>query len=336
MNQTRERVRNAHLCFLQSNQNQNASREHINSELIERYLAWKKTQRPSAAITYRLWVTRFQQFVNKDPEDLEIDDFVAFSESIQGKYAEGTIRNAHLIVHNYLKFYSDEGKLGFSIRLVTIPEAESNSRRVVTEEEVRKMLNSMTRNSPLEMRDELIVRILHNTGMRLAELTTINIDDINDTQSVIITTKKNKRKKKRIVFWTNETDDLMRQYLEWRKQQSFETNALFVALGRGGDLGWRISRQTVELVIKRVCRNANLSKSICPHSFRHAFIHRMARKCIPDSIIIRLTGHSTPAMISDYTVLSRPETEMFFMMGNGQEVPGMHGSAWNDVMSAII
>lgn len=315
-----------HLCYLQSKTKY--TKKRTNEELIEEFLSWKKSYRPCAANRYRSWVTRFQVFVNKNPESLVFQDFVAFSDTIRDKYAPKTIQYAHNIIHNYLRFYSEQGRLGFPLYFVRVPRARAESHRVVTEKEVALILKSMVRSTPIGMRDELIVRLLYDTGVRVGELVSINVEDTNETPSVIIETEKTVDE--RIVFWTDEADRLLRKYLEWRRRQGFKSHALFVGMSKGNG-GHRLTARSVERVIKRLCQQSNVNERTCPHSFRHAFIHRMARRGLTDAVVARLVGHRTTHSVIKYTHLSRMETEAFYKHGNSRV-----GDRWNEHNLSVV
>src|SRR4051812_17389126 len=73
--------------------------------LVEDYLAWKQSYTKSAATAYRLWVERFQHFIQKQPEEITVKDVSRFLTYIKPMYAEMNVQFAMNIVHNYLQFY---------------------------------------------------------------------------------------------------------------------------------------------------------------------------------------------------------------------------------------
>lgn len=307
------------LCFLQSTeQNSSLSKPVTNLELVEEFIAWKRTHSPWAAERYQIWVNRFQQFVNKAPEELKFQDFVAFSDSIRDEYAPMSVQYAHNIIHNYLRFYMEQGRLGFPLYFVRVPRARAESHYSITPSEYQVILSVLTSQDVISLRNHAIVRLLHDTGMRVGELVSLETDGIGNDLSAVILTEKTVRQRR--VFWTSETDEVVQRYLASRKAMNNETKALFVGIG-GGQAGFRLSCRSVERVIKQLCKRAQVTDRICPHSFRHAFIHRMARKGLPDAIIARMVGHTTPHTVSHYTQLSRPEMEAFYREGSGEKRP---------------
>jgi integrase/recombinase XerD len=108
------------------------------------------------------------------------------------------------------------------------------------------------------------------------------------------------------VFWNADTEHILQRYLVERVNRGpAEEDALFVSWKR--KMVKAITGRTVERMFKRVLKEAGISKRLTPHSFRHAFIHRLAKLGVPDAIIAQLVGHGSPNAIANYTKLSRPE-----------------------------
>ena len=157
---------------------------------------------------------------------------------------------------------------------------------------------------PANLRDLAMIMLLHDTGMRLGELLSLEIEDIQEDRSAVIRTEKTMRSRR--VFWNTGTDDVLQQYLVDRVNNGpVDIDALFITkcLRTSKPIGNR----TVERSFKVAFQRAGLIRKLCPHSFRHAFIHRLAKLGVPDAIIAQLVGHSTPTTIAHYTKLSRPE-----------------------------
>ncbi len=275
-----------------------------NHELVEEYLSWKRSYTSAAPRCYRLWVERFQAFVNKPPEALSHTDYASFAESLSGRHAPKGIQFALNVVHNYLRFYFEQGRLRFPLYLARVPRARSNSHEAITEGEYQRLVAYLKCCQPLPLRNLAILMLLHDTGLRIGELLSLEIEDIEQDCSAVVKTEKTVRDRR--VFWNPDTDLILQQYLVERINHGpAECDALFVADGRFADRV--ISRRSVERMLRQTLVHAGIQTKLCPHSFRHAFIHRLARLSVPDAIIAQLVGHSTPATIAHYTKLSRPE-----------------------------
>ena len=286
--------------------NQDMGLAQSNHELIEEYLAWKRSYSKTAYRSYRIWITRFQEFVNKPPEMLRHTDYVSFAQNLQGKHAPRGIEYALNVVHNYLRFFAEQGRLRFPLYLARVPRGYAQSHEAVTEEEYRKIIGACHTETMRSLRDLAIVMLLHDTGMRIGELLSLEVEDIEEDCSAVIRTEKTVRDRR--VFWNPDTDNVLHRYIVERVNNcKGDTDALFVSKKSPAGIATALSGRSIERVFQTFLKNAGIDRKLCPHSFRHSFIHRLAKLGVPDAIIAQLVGHSTPNTISNYTKLSRPE-----------------------------
>ncbi len=276
-----------------------------NEDLIEEYLSWKQSYSKSAYLSYRLWVTRFQAFVNKPPEEIRLGDYTAFAQSLQGHRASRGIEFALNVVHNYLRFYAEQGRLRLPLYLVRVPRGISNTHLAITEEEYRHIVNILRSMNPIPLRDLAIIMLLHDTGLRIGELMSLEIDAIEEDKSAVVHTEKTIRFRR--VYWNPDTDVILHNYLVERINSGPKDTEFLFATKRMGTSSRALNNRSVQRMFRRALKLSNIPRKLCLHSFRHSFIHRLAKLGVPDAIIAQLVGHSTPLTISHYTKLSRPE-----------------------------
>ena len=287
-----------------------------NHELVEEYLTWKQSYSKTAFRAYRVWVTRFQNAVNKTPELITPIDYATFAGGLQGRYAPRGIEFALNVVHNYLRFFSEQGRLRFPLYLIRVPKGYAQSHEAVTEEEYMKMIEVLRVKTPQSLRDLAIIMLLHDTGMRIGELLSLEVESVEEDCSAVIRTEKSIRERR--VFWNPDTDNVLQRYIVERVNEgSSNLDALFIA-GRSTN-NKALTRRTIERMFQIVLGKAGISRKLCPHSFRHSFIHRLAKLSVPDAIIAQLVGHTTPTTIAHYTKLSRPEFKHYALKQLGFE-----------------
>jgi integrase len=155
-------------------------------------------------------------------------------------------------------------------------------------------------------RDALLVRIPWRTGIRVSELIGIRVQDIDfDNRAIVIKVQKMRKRdgktvdRRRIVPVDQITLDMVREYLEWRKQFPYK-----------GDLLFPISRQRINQIFWKLGRRAGLNEigdpavskhtKLHPHVLRHTF----AIHCIKHGMTIerlqKILGHSSPTTTSVY------------------------------------
>lgn len=275
-----------------------------NESLVCQYLEWKSSYAPPAARMYARWVRLFQEATNKAPEAVTLGDWTAFARSLDGRFAPKSVEFALNIVHNYLRFWHEQGRLRrLPLYLARVPRAISQSHHAASEDEYRQMVKALRSEGNRSLRDLAIVMLLHDTGMRVGELAALEIEQIEEDASATIRTEKTAQRRR--VFWNRDTDEVLHELTVQRINSGAQSDWLFVAKRGGGETA--LTTRMMQRIIHRACELAGIERCLSPHSFRHAFIHRQAKLGTPDAIIAQLVGHSTPFTIAHYTKLSRPE-----------------------------
>jgi integrase/recombinase XerD len=279
-----------------------------NESLIKEYLEWKASYAKQASRAYAIWVRRFQEFTNLPPEHLTVSHWTTFAQTLEGRFASKSVQFAMNIIRNYLRFWNEQGRLrSLPLYLARVPTAISCTHNATTEDEYRRLVTELRLKGDEGLRDLTVVMLLHDTGMRVGELTSLEIEDVEEDCSAVIRTEKTVQRRR--VFWNQDTDEVLHRYLVQRINNGAKSDALFVR--KSGTPEIPLTTRSVERIVNLACKQANISRHLSPHSFRHAFIHRLAALGVPDAIIAQLVGHSTPFTISHYTKLSRTECEQF-------------------------
>ena len=183
----------------------------------------------------------------------------------------------------------------------------AESHAAISEEEYVQVVEALKRKGKDALRDLVIIMLLHDTGMRVGELVALEIEQIEEDLSATIRTEKTVQRRQ--VFWNQDTDDVLHQLIVERINSHAKEDFLFVRENAGCEKP--LTTRSVQRIVHEACKAAGITKHLSPHSFRHAYIHRLAKLSVPDAIIAQLVGHSTPYTISHYTKLSRPESEQF-------------------------
>jgi integrase/recombinase XerD len=169
------------------------------------------------------------------------------------------------------------------------------------EQQVEKIIGVTT-----NPRDALAVRIPWRSGVRVTELISLRIQDIDfETRSIVIKVQKMRKRdgkafeRRRIIPVDRKTLDKIKGYLEWRKP-----------FGYKGDLLFPITRQRVDQIYWKLGRRAGITdigdpaisqhRKLHPHILRHSF----AIHCIKNGMSIerlqKILGHSSPTTTAVY------------------------------------
>ncbi len=155
-------------------------------------------------------------------------------------------------------------------------------------------------------RDALLVRIPWRTGIRVSELIGIRVQDIDfDNRAIVIKVQKMRKRdgkaieRRRVVPIDQGTLDMVREYLEWRKQFPYK-----------GDLLFPITRQRVDQIYWKLGRRAGIKeigdpavsqhRKLHPHHLRHSFAIHCIKHGMSVSRLQKILGHSSPTTTSVY------------------------------------
>jgi integrase len=155
-------------------------------------------------------------------------------------------------------------------------------------------------------RDALLVRIPWRTGIRVSELIGIRIQDIDfDNRAIIIKVQKMRKRdgktieRRRVVPIDQGTLDMVREYLEWRKQFPYKGDLLFpITRQRVDQIYWKLGRR---VGIKEIGDPAvSKHRKLHPHHLRHSFAIHCVKRGMTIGRLQKILGHSSPTTTSVY------------------------------------
>ncbi len=272
---------------------------------IENYLAWKGTYATRACNNYRIWLERFNNRTKKSIGDVNIDDIIKFNSYLKTKFQPTTIQYATIIIKNFFEFHKLQGVSCISPSIIKVPRATACSYQPIVKDECLRLLSEIDTSSFVGLQRNIMVRILYETGIRVSELTDLNVSSINTSnKSAIISTKKTTQKRR--IVWGSETNSLLCDFIKIRK--SINTNpALFIGTKAGGEVSNRITTRSVQRTIKLLCEKAEIVSKITPHSFRHGKAHRILESGGNPKDVQAILGHVNP--VSSFVYLQWNDME---------------------------
>jgi len=237
---------------------------------------------------YSYIAEQFLEFIGYDRERINLESIEKFKEylAIEKGYSKSSI---YLYVRalqsfvNYLEV-NDIGRLKAPKRPQKVPN-------YLAGEEVRAILKSCS-----DIRERLIVELLVYTGIRVSELCSLRINDI-DLNGRTIRIRSGKGDKDRIVVFSEEMLPDLRSYISMIRSR-MKSEFLFPT-----SKSKKISPVTVEKIIRRIVARAGIQKKITPHTFRHTFATSLLRNGADLRTIQILLGHSSISTTQIYTHL---------------------------------
>lgn len=173
----------------------------------------------------------------------------------------------------------------------------------LTHEEYMRLLNIIGTKLPnvkqdnfeyVSKRDLLMVGLVLQTGLRISEVLSLTVNQI-DTENKRIRVL-GKGKKLRDVVFTDDVLTLLQDYIDVRNTIKIkDTDILFLSKN-----GKKMSRQNVNVNLKKYCERAGIDKNITPHSLRHTSITQMGESGMSVAKISAVAGHSSTTITSRY------------------------------------
>ena len=196
-----------------------------------------------------------------------------------------------------------------------IPKAEKTLPRIMGKEEVVDLLttpdNPETKDKPkspaLQIRDRAILEVLYATGLRVSELSGLDMNDVDMERRRLRTIGKGS-KEREVVFGKPAQEALERYINEGRpKLGARRTDALFL-----NRFGGRLTKRSVQEMVKRYSLQSTDTK-VHPHMLRHTFATHLLDGGADLRIVQELLGHSSPATTQIYTHVSLAQSRKEYL-----------------------
>lgn len=257
---------------------------------------------PKTIEGYRIDLKQFLAFLKKTNSPIYLVDRTVSREFIYHleakKFGRRSISRKISTLRAFYNYLSKEGKVkGNPFKLISTPKLPKRLPNFLTEDEANKILSLFINDSPLSLRDRAILELLYSSGVRVSEVVNINTNDLdlNDGEIAIL----GKGNKERIVLIGSFAISSLKKYIQdgrLKLLKDKENKALFL-----NKFGGRVTRRSIERMIKKVCHKLEIKKKITPHTFRHSFATHLLDRGADLRVVQELLGHSSLATTQLYT-----------------------------------
>ena len=181
--------------------------------------------------------------------------------------------------------------------LIQSPKLGKPLPHTLSERDVESLLAAPDTGSPLGQRDRAMLELLYATGLRVTELVSLRLDQVNLRQGVVRVTGKGS--KDRLVPLGEEAESWLEAYLKEGRRAILgarQSDDLFVT-----ERGAAMTRQAFWYLIKRHALVAGIAKHLSPHTLRHAFATHLLNHGADLRVVQMLLGHSDLSSTQIYT-----------------------------------
>ena len=184
---------------------------------------------------------------------------------------------------------------------ISMPKVGRPLPKALPEEDVEALLEAPDVEDPLGHRDRTMLEVLYATGLRVTELVSLRLSQININQGVVRIVGKGGRE--RLIPLGEESIEWLQEFIAGPRMEILlerQTDYLFPT--RRGD---RMTRQAFWHIIKRYAGKADISSSLSPHTLRHAFATHLLNHGADLRVVQMLLGHSDLSTTQIYTHVAR-------------------------------
>ena len=194
-----------------------------------------------------------------------------------------------LLYHRYIEQDPSE--------LLEMPRIEKHLPEVLTLDEIDAIIAHIDMSKAEGHRNRAIIEMLYGSGLRVSELVELKLSDIYRSEGYMrITGKGNKQ---RLVPISPEADKQFAYWLEDRAKLDIKPEAKDIAFLN--HYGRQLTRAMIFTIVKRLAKEAEISKTISPHTLRHSFATHLLQNGADLRIIQQLLGHESIVTTEIYT-----------------------------------
>jgi integrase/recombinase XerD len=255
----------------------------------------------------------FLEARGKNPLNADRDDLRAFLITLKARGLKfKTIDRIYSCLSAFYEFLIIEGLVEYNPILPFRKyylrryknDSDSEIRKLIGVEDASKLVNSV-----LDSRDRCILVLLFKTGMRVGELTSLDVGDI-DLDKGEVTLKLKKKRSNRVLFLDNEAIAVLQRWLAARRNRKCsDDKALFLS-----KIEKRITGRSVEEIIEKHAERlglhnpgARLEERFTPHCCRHWFVTHLLRAGMSRDFVKELRGDTRGEAIDIYNHIDRKE-----------------------------
>lgn len=270
------------------------------------YLRDVKKIAKNTELSYESDLRKWQEYLASegvtDVKDITREHLKAYIALLQKEGRKPTtISRSIASMKAFFHFMTREGYVPMDISdCMKAPKIEKKIPVILTQEETRRLLEQPKGNSPKELRDKAMLELLYATGIRVSELISLKLTDINLQMEYIVCSDGHKE---RIIPFGDVARDAVKAYLRDGRPKLLkvgENEYLFMNCS-GGEM----SRQGFWKLIKFYGKKAGITTELTPHTLRHSFAAHLVGNGADLKSVQEMMGHSDISTTQVYAQIKR-------------------------------
>ncbi|MEK6645806.1 MAG: site-specific tyrosine recombinase XerD [Candidatus Firestonebacteria bacterium] len=274
------------------------------------FLALERGFPKNTTDAYRIDIKRYFRYLDankiKTLGSVKPNDITNFLFLLKEKFAPTSIARKLAALRTFYKFLNAEEYLKYDPTIsIDTPKLWKKLPNVLTEAEVLVLLEQPNTTTDNGIRDRAVLELLYATGLRISELISLKLVDINSNEGYIKC--KGKGSKERIVpvgkialGWMEKYFVIRQKFVKEKSEILLQEEVLFL-----NRFGRKFSRVGMWKALKKHIKNTGIKKNITPHTLRHSFATHLLQHGADLRIVQELLGHSNISTTQIYTHVDR-------------------------------
>lgn len=279
-------------------------------DALQDYLNYLSVERGLSKNTLESYARDLRQYLSylKDKKRLKLSEttqttVIGYLLQLQAKgKATATLSRSLAAIKSYYHFLFREERIERDPTMnLDAPKQEKRLPRVLSVENVGRLLEQPDLKVPAGIRDRAMLEVLYATGLRVSELVFLKVSDVNLEMGYIKCWGKGS--KERIVPLGSVALKYVKHYLEHARRflaSSLHEDTLFL-----NHHGHRLTRQGFWKIIKKYAESIQLEEDITPHTLRHSFATHLLENGADLRSVQEMLGHADISTTQIYTHLTK-------------------------------
>lgn len=234
-----------------------------------------------------------------------VDEYVDYLKTQD--YASSSVARKVAAVKSFFNYLFARGEIKENPTTgIDSPKVKKRLPKTLSTEDIERLLQApRQKNTPKHLRDTALLTILYNTGMRVTEVVSLRLEDVDLEQGLLVCEGKDDTARE--LPLDAETEATIAEYLANGRQylvKNKDEDALFL-----NHRGQQLTRQGLWLIIKAYAKKVKLSGEVTPHTLRHSFAAHKLEGGSNLQEVQRLLGHANISTTQIYTQLTEEADE---------------------------
>ena len=290
-----------------------------NIEDFLRFLEIEKKYAENTIAAYQNDLNQYYQYIMTNKEGEKPDNWTDINKHTISDYIEhlkasgytsSTVARKVAAIKSFFHFLMAEGVIKEDPTYsLDSPKVKKRLPKAITPGEIDRLLHAPADESgPKSQRDIALLEMLYASGMRVTELVSLDVSDLElENNDGRVWVRGKRANKEREIPLTSEVVDTLRTYINnGREQLVHDPNESAMFLNNRGQ---RLTRQGLWLIIKHYVEAVGISSEVTPHTLRHSFAaHKLSQgKSLQD--IQKLLGHANISTTQVYAHINQASEE---------------------------